>query len=1385
MIQPASRRIIFLIKISILFSYCVVAQKSESRRSKDYPSAADKYFINQYTVEQGLSDDHINDILTDSQGYLWIATYDGLNRFNGYEFTVFKHQSDEQNSISSNVINTLFLDKKGRLWIGTSKGLNLYDASTEAFQSFQSDPKNPESLSSNSVRSIYEDHLGVLWVGTAYGLNKFDEKTQSFKTYLHPSEYKASFETTVSQIVTCIGESTDKKLLVGYSSVGLFLFDRTTETFENIYTPKSYDISEIVQYISPAYEDGNRICMNSLFYKFAEGRLEHMDELTDFEKKLRGCHLFKKTASGMHIMGGHGALIAEPNFKQASFFIASEYINSINWVEAGHEDAAGDIWLGTRGQGLFHLNKQGSFFTNIAFESTLRDSAQYSYISSMLEVDQDAVWISERRGGITKYIPGSNSFEQFSPEINYPKGLRTKQISTLYRADNGDFWIGTWGRGLSRFQPTENRFDHFFRDFEASDKLLDNFVNDVKQINEKEIWVGTNRGLSVFFDEEAIQNNQFKNYMHSPGQAGSLRNKWVQCIQELSNGEVWLGTPNGLHLYDREKDNFIHFINAINDPKSLSSNAINVIFEDSKGGMWIGTNNGLNKFNRADKSFSRYTEKEGFPDSVIKGVQEDQRGRLWLITKTGISRFDPVTEQIKNYNTNDGLINFKFNSSAFIHSETTGYMYAGGEDGFVAFQPDSIFDNTYIPPIHITSLKKYDSSENNTRQIEVKGIHHGSSIEFSHQENIITFEATALNFQNTEKNQYAYQLEGFNDNWINIGTKREFTFTNLDAGSYTLRVKGSNNDGLWNEEGTFVNILIHPPWWKSNLAYLSYAALFMGLLFLIYRFLLRRQQLKLELQTEQNEALRLKELDSFKSRLYTNLTHEFRTPLTVIMGMADQVQFDPGKYLDEGLTLIKRNSKNLLRLINQLLDLSKLENKSFQLNLEQKDIVPYLQYLTESFHSLANGKNLSLRFFSDTEHLVIDYDVEQIKQIMTNLLSNAIKFTDPGGDVKVRLTQDGKLLNIEVIDNGIGISENDQDLIFDRFYQVDANMTRKGEGTGIGLSHTRELVKLMGGQIKVKSDFGKGSIFQIELPIRRSAPEPIEAQQESTFSEGDTSLDLPSALLSNKSKSSESVSSTDNSTLPQLLLIEDNPDVVIYLRSCLEDQYQIDIAYNGRIGIEKAMENIPDLIISDVMMPEQDGFTVCDTLKNNERTSHIPLILLTAKADVASRIAGLRRGADAYLSKPFEKEELLIRLEQLIERQKRMVAYFSSKTQDLKSSFNEEKDRSESIEIEDVFIKKIKSILEENIESEDFGLPQLCQKVGMSRSQLFRKMKALTGTAPSAFIKSYRLNKAKYLLENTDCNVAEAAYEVGFKDPSYFSKIFREEFGIAPSDANK
>ncbi len=1021
------------------------------------------------------------------------------------------------------------------------------------------------------------------------------------------------------------------------------------------------------------------------------------------------------------------------------------------------------------------------------------------------------VWIDTRLG-LLKVRPQTYPFNAYFNGLNQSKAYYSFRG---FSEDEQGLIYGVFYNGIARFDPANKQPPRLY-----TFKNILNFFDLYPEGNN--IWVnggqlldpvsGTLKNIPGLFHENPVGDNGFfardKNgtlwwashyRLYSLDRSGNgfqwvmrlelpekLFNKTEALHAGMQSGKLWISFKGRLLQYDPDTKAQRWF-----DPRDwdLPVSRITVIEEDREGKLWLGTDAGLVHVGPDKGAARRYTVNDGLPNNFICGMLPEGDSCLWLSTNHGLSRYHIPSETFINFFEEDGLTSNEFNRKSYFRAGN-GRMFFGGMRGVNAFFPDAVMkayrNKEKGAQIVLTSFEYTDERRDTIlreTQFAVK-----PEIHLHHWDWSYTFEYALTDYNNPKEILYSYKMEGYKDGW-SAPSRFNFTrFNSLPAGEYTFRVKARDSQGRWRPDELAVKVIVHPPWWATWWAYSIYGLILFALLYFSRRYELNRQALKTNLKVEKVEAEKLKELDHFKSRLYTNLTHEFRTPLTIILGMVNQIRSEPKRYLDEGTRLIESNGKNLLRLINQLLDLSKLENKSFHLHLQLADIVPYLRYVTESFQTYANSRNLSLRFFSSQESLMMDFDEEQIKQVLTNLISNALKFTLSGGEVRVKLeivksaNEDVPVsrLLIFVSDNGIGIAEKDLPHVFDRFYQVDGSHTREGEGTGIGLAHTQELVKIMGGEISVQSEVGKGSTFLISLPVTTNARISDRVIPGHPVTTPERTSGEPA---SNASQTSDGA--VLNASLPQLLIIEDNPDVVVYLKSCLEGLYQLDVAYNGKIGIDKALENIPDLIISDVMMPEKDGYQVCDALKNDERTSHIPIILLTAKADAASKIAGLRRGADAYLTKPFDKEELVVRLELLVERQKRMVAHFSKNLLGAPAAVSGETETEEVIRIEDVFMQKVRKIVAENYSDEDFALPQLCQKIGMSRSQLFRKMQAVSDTSPSDFIRSYRLNQAKILLGTTSMNVSEVAWKVGFKDPGHFSKLFQEEFGFPPSATNK
>ncbi len=793
--------------------------------------------------------------------------------------------------------------------------------------------------------------------------------------------------------------------------------------------------------------------------------------------------------------------------------------------------------------------------------------------------------------------------------------------------------------------------------------------------------------------------------------------------------------------------------------------------EDAEGNIWITTKgNGLNKYSPETGKFTRYDESHGLQDNSLNRIAIDSEDKIWVTTSKGLSRFDPITETFTNYDQNDGLVSWE---SALYANKETGDIFTGGPKGFHAFNIHELQSPVEQPsPIKIARLSYFNSKTNKMTKVEPKSLK-DRRLTLSHRESIIEADFAILDLFGQSKHSYQYSWVSFGDapEWKPLGNQNRVRLINLEPGEYTFSVKGRNSIGVWNELESPIHLHIQSPWWATTAAYLAYLLVGLSLLVFSYRFQLNRQKVKAE-------ALRFKEINTLKSRLYTNITHEFRTPLTVILGMADQIRGH-----EKERRLIRRNSNSLLRLINQLLGLSRLESGQMKLHLEQGDFIRYLRYLTESFHSAATEKQIQLSFASEVPVLIMDFDADKAQQIVYNLLSNALKFTPAGGRIDFQLSQGSQegqpYLEIKVADTGMGISPSELPHIFDRFYQADASTTRRGEGAGIGLAFTRELAHFLGWTIAAESKLGAGTTFTLHLPVKKEAGTPIFPESAIRQNPSPEAMGVTRQPRPASSTSAPATGTPADKEAPILLIIEDNADVTAYITALLQKDYQIETAPDGQQGIDKALALVPDIIITDVMMPEKDGYEVCETLKTDERTSHIPIIMLTAKATEADRLTGLRTGADAYLMKPFNKEELFVRLEKLLELRRKLQARYALAADPL-TRLSREKPS-----LDERFLEKIRQIIEEKIDDADLDIPYLCDKVHLSSTQLYRKMKALTGAPPMGFIRKLRLHKAKALLQTTELNVSEIAYELGFTDPHYFSRAFKKEFGKAPSASRK
>ncbi|WP_422359220.1 hybrid sensor histidine kinase/response regulator transcription factor [Reichenbachiella sp.] len=1328
-----------------------------------------------YGLEHGLSQVTAICLLEDQQGYIWVGTQDGLNRFDGYHFKPFRSNPEDPSSLSNGHINCMVEDSSGRVLVGTKNGLSLFDAKKETFDVLLNEPARANSLSHNHVTALFEDSKNQIWVGTENGLNLLNSDASGFDHY---DESPSSSTVLSNNYITSLEEDDKGNLWIG-TKKGLNVLDIENRMVRSLYhdsankfTLSSDEITKVFQDSKQQIWVGTRDGLNLYAPENKNFRRYLYD--SDDETSINDNHvlsIYQDSNADLWIGTANGGLnllnVANDTFVRYQHNEDDPKSLSNNTVWSILEDRSKNLWVGVSNKGVNFHDPRTRTFTHYQYSPDNSISLQDNAVRSVLLDDQNQLWVGSFTG-LTVIDRKNNTSRRYRHNVGDSYSLSANYVLSLYQDHKNRIWIGT-RNGLNLYEP---KGDHFIR-FEGNDKvsMKDIGIESILQDHQHQLWVGTNKKgvFRIDLDEGKIKRYAIKNDKTNFNQSTAA------CIVQDTENRIWVGSAAGLFLFDFKEDIF-----KLVESKVLSSNEVTNITEEPNGRIWIGSKSGFHLFDPKTKTLKSYHEKDGLSNAFIYGALADDTGNLWLSTNKGLNKFVPDQGTFTVYDHADGLQSDEFNGKAY-HKDRNGFMYFGGVNGLSVFHPDSVGENTDLPQVVWTDFLLFNQSvQVNDSSVLKHALNHEEKIVLNYDQDMFAFEFAALNYKQPEKNQFAYKLEPFNEDWIYTDYKdRKAVFTRIPAGSYTFSVKASNDDGHWNEQARSIKLTILPPWWKSWWAMSLYAIVSLATIFLIARFQWRRIQLKNRLKLERKEAEQFKALDRLKTQFFSNITHEFRTPLTLILGPSEQILKQ--NKLDESFTrsqveLIRRNSKKFLQLINQLLDLSKLEDQQMSVELYRGSLNEFVKNVVENFQSAAYQKHIRLNLDSQLPISYHLFDRDKLDKIIYNLLSNALKFTPEEGTIDVTIGPsevDGNSIALSVKDSGIGIAEDKLPYIFDRFYQVEGATTREYEGTGIGLALTKELIELQGGTIRVSSEVSKGTQFVVELPIEQVSSSEISTSQVDEASEIHQTFvldDLPQV---------ENQGIDPESEKQVILIVEDNNDLRTFIQSVLQEKYQTLMASDGAEGVALALKHIPDLIICDVMMPEKDGFELTKALKNNSLSSHVPIILLTAKSTLKSRVEGLESGADAYLNKPFSVDELLLTVNHQIQTRRLLQSKYTIGSKD-----SEEGEGGYSL-MDQELMDRLHALIEAQLSNEEFSVDELIGEIGMSHSQLYRKIKALTNLSIAGFIRNYRLQRAFELLKSGTHNVTEVADMTGFGNRRYFHKVFVEKYNFPPSQILK
>lgn len=1342
------------------------------------------------TTDHGLSQSNITSVLQDDKGFLWFGTFNGLNKFDGYDFEVFNYVHNDPQSISHNYISALFQGQSGNLWVGTSDGLNSYDYESNSFTSYKHQPDNPNSLADNQIEAILEDSRGRLWVGTrSNGLDLFDPQTGNFRHHLHN---EADSHSLSSNRIVELFEDGRGNIWIAHQggSIDILSADEETSRQFSVHREKISDfpITAIVEtadaHVWIATQGDGLYRMK--FVAESLRKIAHYSHSASRSSSISSdivLSLMLENNNKLWIgTEDDGINILDISLNEFSF-VRNDPLNQSslnhNSVWQIYQDRAGNIWIGTYAYGINLLSGNKSFIYHYSSNGGSKQSLSHNMVNAFWENDDGNMWIATDGGGLNFFDRRKNTFTHFNSQNT---NIDTDVIVSLFEDSRGRLWVGTWTNGLYLFNRERRRFTRYTMERHG---LGSNRILHILEDKDGGLWLSTFYGGVTYFnpDEGTVSVYNSEN--------SGLSDNYTRVVYQDLQGDLWIGTDSGLDFFDASRNHFVNYKHEISDTNSISKGFVHSIFQTADATIWLGTTGGLNKFDPEKNHFIHYNKAKGLPDNEVKCIIEDNNGNFWLSTNKGISCFDRVNGIFKNYDVSDGLQGNEFNARSGWKTKS-GEIVFGGNNGFDIFQPAALRNNDVVPPVLLTGFKVFNKTVaiGADDGLLAKHINETDKITLSYWQTVFSINFVALNYVSPEKNQYAYMLEGFDSDWNYVAEERSASYTNLDAGDYVFRVKASNNDGIWNEAGRAIAITIEPPFWQTWWAYLLMATLIITAAAFIINHFVGRQQLRNALKIEHLELEKMYELDRMKTRFFSNISHEFHSPLTLILGPLEKlISFqEKNSKLQDSLRLIQRSAKRLQRMTNQLQHFQKMENGDLQLRLGRGNIILFIKDIVHSFRDYAIDRKIDYQLTVLEERYTAWFDADKLDKIIYNLLSNAFKFTPDGGRIDVSIAivdgrqngtdnkredAPGQYVEITVRDSGVGIPESNINHIFERHYRASHNTGEDYEGSGIGLAFVSELVDLYQGKITVESSEGKGTKFTVHIPVDEHFLEERQLVGEFSSIEGDSpdAVDFAEAEHSNGEPSTES----PESDMPVVLIVEDDAEIRHFIKDSFQFKYRIFSAKNGKEGIRRATKLVPDLVISDVKMPEVSGIQLCNQLKEDEKTSHIPIILLTAYTSHEIKIEGLSKGADAYLPKPFSIDELDIQITNLLKTRRQLKEKYGRQIM-------LEPTRVEIEDVDEKFLQRVIQTIENRIDDKDLNAESLSKEIGMSRMQLYRKLRGLTNLTVHEFIRTIRLKRAAQLLQEKRMTITEVAYEVGFNDLTYFARCFRKHFQKSPSE---